>query len=64
MSWILVIYIYAGVLASGDSVAITNIPNFATRQECMQAGEDAKSLVSGANTKVYKFVCLRKAQEK
>ena len=62
MNWILVIYIYAGVLASGDSVAITNIPNFATKQECLQAGKDAEGLVTGSS-KVYRFVCLRKAHE-
>lgn len=60
MNWILVIYIYAGALASGDSVAITNVPGFTTRQACLRAGDEAKSLVSGANTKVYKFVCLQK----
>ena len=63
MNWILVIYIYAGVLANGDSVAITSIPNFATLQECRQAGKDAEVLVTGS-AKVYRFVCLRKAQEK
>jgi len=63
MNWILVIYIYAGVFASGDSVAITNIPNFSTKQECVQAGKDAERLVTGS-AKVYRFVCLRKAQEK
>jgi hypothetical protein len=50
-------------LANGDSVAITSIPNFATKQECMQAGKDAEGLVTGS-AKVYRFVCLRKAQEK
>ena len=63
MNWILVIYIYAGVLASGDSVAITNIPNFATKHDCIQAGKDGEGIVSGS-AKVYRFVCLRKAQEK
>lgn len=63
MNWILVIYIYAGVLANGDSVAITNIPNFSTKQDCMQAGKDAEGLVTGS-AKVYRFVCLKKASEK
>jgi hypothetical protein len=60
MTWILVIYIYAGALANGDSVAIASIPSFSTKQECIQAGEDAKELVKGS-TKVYRFVCLKKA---
>lgn len=58
MSWILIIYIYAGALANGDSVAITNIPYFATEQECIQAGKQAKELVNGS-TKVYRFVCIK-----
>ena len=58
MNWILVIYIYAGALANGDSVAITHIPKFATEQECVQAGKQANGLVSGS-TKVYRFVCLK-----
>jgi hypothetical protein len=59
MNWILVIYIYAGVLANGDSVAITTIPTFSTKQDCNQAGKEASNLVSGSS-KVYRFVCLSK----
>ena len=59
MNWILIIYIYAGVLANGDSVAITTIPYFSSKQECMQAGNNAKELVNGS-TKVYKYVCINK----
>lgn len=62
MSYILVIYIYAGVFANGDSVAITNIPSFRSKQECMQAGEDAKSLVNGS-AKVYRYACLKTNHE-
>ena len=59
MNWVLIIYIYAGILANGDSVALTTISNFTTKQECMQAGNNAKDLVSGS-TKVYKYVCVSK----
>lgn len=59
MNWVLVIYIYAGILANGDSVAITSIPGFNNRQECVQAGRDAEGLTSGSS-KVYRFVCLKK----
>ncbi len=61
MNWILVIYIYAGALATGDSVTITHIPNFKSKQECAQSGREAKELV-GYSSKEYRFVCL--AQEK
>lgn len=59
MNWILIIYIYAGALANGDSVAITQIPYFVSKQECIQAGNNAKELVNGT-TKVFRFVCINK----
>jgi hypothetical protein len=60
--WILVMYIYAGVLAQGDSVTLTSIPDFATKQACIQAGQDARGLVSGS-AKEYRFVCLQKVKQ-
>lgn len=59
MSYILVMYIYAGVLAQGDSVAITHIPGFTSIESCKQAGASAKSLVTGS-AKEYRFICVEK----
>jgi len=58
MSWTLVIYIYAGVFAKGDSVAITHITNFKTEASCTAAGKATKPLVSGT-AKELEFVCIR-----
>ena len=58
MNWTLVIYIYAGVFAQGDSVAITYIPNFKSEASCAAAGKVTKPLVSGT-TKEQRFVCIR-----
>jgi len=58
MSWILVVYIYAGIMAKGDSVALTNIPGFQSQAECMIAGKEGEDLVSGT-AKVYRFVCVK-----
>ena len=58
MSWTLVLYIYAGVLAKGDSVTLTHIPGFKTEQHCAAAGSATKTLVSGS-AKELRFVCLR-----
>ena len=58
MSWTLVIYIYAGVLARGDSVAITYIPHFKSEAHCAAAGNVTKPLVKDS-AKELRFVCLR-----
>jgi hypothetical protein len=56
MSWILVIYIYAGAFAKGDSVAISTIP-MPNQKACMAAGQQAAGLVKGS-AKEFRFVCL------
>jgi hypothetical protein len=58
MNWTLILYIYAGVLASGDSVALNHIPGFKTEQHCQAAGSAAKPLVKGS-AKEIRFVCIR-----
>lgn len=57
MSFILVMYIYAGTFARGDSVTITHIPNFQSRAACESAGKQSEKLVNGS-AKEYRFVCL------
>lgn len=59
-AYFLVIYIYAGMLAKGDSVAIAPIP-MQTRELCMEAGKQATSLVYGS-TKEFRFVCVKSQQ--
>ena len=61
MNWILIIYIYAGVLASGDSVALTNVQGFTSEASCVAAGKSAERLTSGSS-KVYRFVCVKAGQ--
>lgn len=57
--WVLIIYVYAGVLANGDSVALTKIDGFSSQKTCQEAGILGKDMVSGSS-KVYKFVCVEK----
>lgn len=59
MTWVLVMYIYAGVFAKGDSVALHSVEGFTTQAACQQAGDAAKNFVSGTS-KEYKFVCVQK----
>ena len=58
MSWTLIIYIYAGVFAKGDSVTLNHIPGFKTEQHCNAAGNAMKPLVSGS-TKELRYICIR-----
>jgi hypothetical protein len=59
MSFVLVMYIYAGMLAKGDSVTLYSVDGFKTEQACQAAGKRAEPLVDGS-TKSYRFVCLQK----
>lgn len=58
MEWILVAYIYAGALATGDSVALQAIKGFKTEISCQEAGKALNPLVS-ATAKNVRFVCVK-----
>jgi hypothetical protein len=60
-TWVLVIYIYAGAMAKGDSVTLTSIPGFKSYGQCVKAGTDSKTLVANSY-KEQRYVCL--AQDK
>jgi len=57
MSYILVMFIYAGVLAKGDSVTLHSVSGFKTEQACITAGKLGNRFVSGT-TKEYVFTCM------
>lgn len=57
--WVLVVFVYAGVWAKGDSVALTNIPGFSTQAECMTAGNVIKPM-EDSTSKSFKFVCIKR----
>ena len=63
MEFILILYIYAGAMASGDSVTLFAVPHFQTIQECNAAGEASKSLTSGSS-KSARFLCVKQTQAK
>ena len=53
----LVIYIYAGMLAKGDSVSLVSIPQ-PSEQACNTAGKQAEQLVKGT-AKELRFICVK-----
>jgi hypothetical protein len=57
MEWVLVIYVYAGMWAKGDSVALTNVP-VATQELCISAGERLSGLTSGSS-KTLRYECIK-----
>lgn len=57
MEWVLIIYIYAGALARGDSVALTQV-SMATQEACEKAAKDTEVLVK-SSTKDIRHVCLK-----
>ena len=58
MSWILVLFVHAGVLSEKDSMAITNIPGFKTEAACNTAGRQSEALTK-RTTKEVRFVCVK-----
>jgi hypothetical protein len=58
MTWILVLYIYAGAFAKGDSVTLTSV-QFDSEISCKAAGEKASALVEGSFKSV-RYMCVKK----
>jgi hypothetical protein len=60
MTYALILYIYAGVMARGDSVTLYSVP-MQSLAVCEQAGKAAEGLVRGS-LKEYRYVCVKTGQ--
>lgn len=49
MTYTLIIFIYAGTFAKGDSVILDHVDGFATKQQCETAAAQIKSFVNGTS---------------
>ncbi len=58
MSWILVLFVHAGMLSEKDSMALTSVPGFKTEANCQAAGKAADALTK-TTTKNTRFVCVK-----
>lgn len=58
MEWTLILFVYAGIMANTDSVALTNMPGFPTEAMCEAAGDASLSMDDGT-TKNIVYVCVR-----
>lgn len=54
--WVLVIFIWAGPMAKGDSVSMLSVP-VASKHACEREGASAEALVR-RTAKEYRYVCL------
>lgn len=57
MNFTLILFLYAGMMSKGDSVALANVPGFASEQACMAAGRKAVDMTKGT-FKDGSFVCV------
>ena len=57
-TWILVLFVHAGVLSDKDSMALTNVPGFKSEAACQAAGKTAEALTK-STTKNTRFVCIK-----
>ena len=55
--WTLIIYIYAGVFARGDSVTLLSVNGFNSQQTCEVAAMKASGLPANS-TKEFRYVCV------
>ena len=59
MEYVLVIFMYAGMLSQNDSVAMNNVSGFQTKELCEQAGKLTVSEFKNFGFKNGKFVCVK-----
>lgn len=57
-TWVLILFVHAGMLSDKDSMALTNVPGFASETACQAAGKQSEALVK-RTTKEVKFVCVK-----
>jgi hypothetical protein len=54
--WTLILFAYANMMASGDSVAFTNV-NFVSQKSCVSAGEQATTMAKNT-AKTIRYICV------
>lgn len=64
MVYTLILYIYIQTFSKGDYPALVNAGQYATAQECQQAGQQANSNLAGAGIGTLKFTCLASSSAK
>ena len=58
MTWILVLFVHAGMLSDKDNMALTTVPGFKNESNCQAAGRAAEALTK-TTTKATRWVCVK-----
>ena len=58
MTYVLVLFLHAGMLSEKDSMALTTVPGFKSEAACLAAGKQSEAL-GKRTTKEVRFVCLK-----
>jgi len=58
MTWVLVIFMHAGMLSSKDSMALTTVEGFKSQASCVAAGKASEEL-GKSTTKDVRYVCVK-----
>jgi hypothetical protein len=58
ITFTLILFFHVGVFGDTDSNATTVVPNFISYEECVAAGNSAKTLVRGTKKEV-EYVCVK-----
>lgn len=56
--WTLIVFVHAGMLSTGDNMAITSVANFTNEVACQTAGSKSESLVSKTKKDI-RWVCVK-----
>lgn len=57
MSWVLILFIHAGVWSKNDSMTITQVSGFTTLQTCEAAGQKAQGITKDT-VKEARYQCV------
>lgn len=57
VTWALIVFVHAGIMSNTDSMSVTNISGFTSKEACESAGETAKGITTGT-VKNTRYVCV------
>lgn len=57
VTWALIVFVHAGIASSSDSMSITNVGGFTSKQACETAGQVASNITVGT-VKNTRHVCV------
>lgn len=58
MTFTLILFLYAGVWADGDSMTATNVPGFKTEEACEAAGRKAAQKTQAVSTALHNSLAM------